>query len=77
MLKPEALTCQGHSSSGSFFPWGILMVLSSLTLDTRDPSPFCSQLTKLDVAAYKEYVAVKEFALNRRPAKRIAPRMGG
>ena len=38
---------------------------------------FSSQLTKLDLASYKESVAVKEFALNRRPAKRIALRMGG
>ena len=35
------------------------------------------QLTKQDLASYKEYVAVKEFALNCRPAKRIALRMGG
>jgi hypothetical protein len=35
------------------------------------------QLTKLDLASYKESVAVKEFALNCRPAKRIALRMGG
>jgi hypothetical protein len=38
---------------------------------------FCRQLTKLDLASYKECVAVKEFALNRRPAKQIALRMGG
>ena len=35
------------------------------------------ELTKLDPASYKECVAVKEFALNCRPAKRIALRMGG
>ena len=50
------------------------------TIDLSRPELSASiqrQLTKLDLASYKECVAVKEFALNRRPAKRIALRMGG
>jgi hypothetical protein len=66
-----------------FVSWGSILIGPVPYLDRRPnrmPGTrrhFSSQLTKLDLASYKECVAVKEFALNCRPAKRIALRMGG
>jgi hypothetical protein len=85
MLKPEPLICQGHSGFPLVFvSWERLDGAPFPTLNRRRTrihgtvSAFCRrQLTKLDVASYKECVAVKEFAFNRRPSERIALRMGG
>ena len=65
------------------FSWGSILIGPVPYLDRRPnrmPGTrrhFSSRLTNLDLASYKECVAVKEFALNCRPAKRIALRMGG
>jgi len=59
------------------FSWGSILIGPVPYLDRRPNRNPSGQLTKLYLASYKECVAVKEFALNCRPAKRIALRMGG
>ena len=84
MLKPEALTCQGHSCFWFVSSPGASILIGPVPYLDRRPIErlgrvdiSAARLTKLDLASYKECVAVKEFALNCRPAKRIALRMGG